>query len=194
MKLTNIRILVIFFIFYCSTNLFGQQRGYFYADAGMSQTYQGFFYLFDGIVDIGGGYDYHLLNNLYVGPSLHFDFLNRKNTSGRTLLYKPKLNILYEIKVAKRFYITPVASIGYAFFNISNKEFNYKEIQQGIMLGGDLRLTWKTQEQLDFYLFGRYDYIYLDKDDNFTLLEYYRNVNLTSFGIGINIKPKNHEM
>jgi hypothetical protein len=162
-------------------------------DAGLTQTYKGFFYLFDGIVDVGAGYNHHLVKGLFAGPSLHLDFLNRKNTSGRTLVYKPKVNILYEIQITNRFGIVPVASVGYSFLNISNKEFGYKETQQGINLSGDLRFIWKTNDRLDFYIFGRYDYIFLDKDEEFTRLDYYRNVYLTSFGIGIKIKPKDHE-
>jgi len=193
MKIRSIGILLFSIILLSNLNCYSQEKSYFNVDVGLSQTYKGFFYLFDGVIDVGAGYNYRLVKDLYAGPSFHMDFLNRKNTSGRTQVYKPKFNLLYEIKIVKRFFVIPVASVGYSFLNISNKEFDYKETQQGILLGGDLRLLWKTNNKIDFYLFGRYDYIYMNKDYDFSRLEYYRDVNLTSFGIGINIKPKQHE-
>lgn len=81
--------------------------------------------------------------------------------------------------------------VGYSFLNISNGEFNYTEIQKGFNTGAELKFIWYSQASVDYYIFGRYDFIYLDEDLSFTQLEYYRKVHLSSFGIGIKIKPKN---
>lgn len=79
---------------------------------------------------------------------------------------------------------------GYSFVNISNGDYDYAETQNGFNTGAELKFIWYTQGKVDYYLFGRYDFIYLNEDISFTLLEYYRKVQLTSFGFGIKIKPK----
>jgi hypothetical protein len=96
----------------------------------------------------------------------------------------------YDINLGSWFTINPVIFVGYSFLNLSNEEYDYSENQNGLNCGGDLRLVWRTEKRVDFYIFGRYDYIYLTEDINFTQLEYYRRVHLTSFGIGLKIKSR----
>ncbi len=157
---------------------------------GLSQTYKGFFYLFNGIVDVGAAYNHQIIKGLYGGASFHIDYLSRSNSSARTIVYKPKLNLNYNIKTTSWLSINPLVFAGYSFVNISNGEYNYAETQNGFNTGAELKFIWYTQGTVDYYLFGRYDFIYLNEDKSFTLLEYYRKVHLTSFGIGIKIKPK----
>lgn len=83
--------------------------------------------------------------------------------------------------------------VGYSFINLSNGEYNYAETQNGFNTGAELKFIWYSQAKVDYFIFGRYDFIYLDEDLNFTHLEYYRKVHLSSFGIGIKIKPQKSE-
>lgn len=184
--------IVLFILLAFSLSLFSQENKNFTFDLGLSQTYKGFFYLYDGLVDIGIGYNIKLTGNLFGGLSFHVDYLNRKNTPAKTFVYRPKLDLFYRFNVSPRFSIVPVVSVGYSFLNLVNKEFDYSETQQGINTAAELRFAWNTKKRIDYYLFGRYDYIYLDKDEDFTRLEYFRNVHLSGFGIGIKIKPKNY--
>jgi len=66
-------------------------------------------------------------------------------------------------------------------------------MQSGVNIAPELKISWRTNARVQYYIFGRYDFIYLDEDKDFTKLEYYRKVNLTSFGIGIFIKSKQNE-
>jgi len=180
----------ILFSAFLSIPAISQEKHYFGIDAGLTQTYKGFFYLYDGIVDIGASYHRNIMKGLYGGGSFHIDYLSRGNTSSRTLVYKPKVNMGYHIKAATWLTINPIAFIGYSFVSISNKEFDYGETQTGINSGVELRVVWNNKSRLESYIFGRYDFIYLSKDASFTQLEYYRKVHLSSFGIGVKIKSK----
>lgn len=171
-------------------HLFSQEKRNVTIDIGLSQTYKGFFYLYNGVVEIGAAYNHHIVKSLYGGVSFHIDYLSRSNSSARTIVYKPKLNVNYDFKITPWLSINPMVFAGYSFVNLSNVEFDYAETQKGFNSGVELKFIWYSPASVDYYLFGRYDYIYLKKDINFTHLEYYRKVHLTSFGIGIKIKPK----
>jgi len=185
LKQKSVLILFLTLLSLCSLS---QEKKYFSFDLGLSQNHNGFFILYSGIIDVGGSYNLNIMGNLYAGASLHLDFLKRTNTSSGTIVYKPKLNLHYNFKVTQRIYLTALAALGYSFVVLSNKEFSYKETQHGINPGVELRTSWRTQGKTDFYIFGRYDYIYLAKDEDFTQLEFYRRMHLTSFGLGIKIK------
>ncbi len=170
--------------------LLAQEKRNVTIDLGLSQTYKGFFYLYNGVVEIGAAYNHQIIKSLYGGASFHLDYLSRSNSSARTIVYKPKVNLNYNFKINHWFCINPLVFAGYSFVSISNDEFDYAETQKGFNSGVELKFIWYSQASVDYYLFGRYDYIYLQEDVNFTLLEYYQKVHLTSFGIGIKIKPK----
>lgn len=176
----------MFLIF--SISGFAQKSRSIQFDMGISQTHKDFFQLYNGIIDIGGGYHLGLTKNIFAGLSFHVNYLNRKNTKMRAVVYKPKINLQYYIHITKGIAIVPGLSGGYALINIRNSEYGYSELQKGLNLEAELKTMLTRQAKTDFYLFGRFDYIYLGKDTEFTLLNHYRNVYLTSFGIGINIK------
>jgi len=157
------------------------------------QNHEGFFKLFDGVVDVGAGYNRELVKDLYGGIAFHIAFLNRQNTTSRTAIYKPRLNLHYYIHVSEKVAVIPVMNLGYSFLNLSNREYDYKEIQSGLNSGGELKVLWKRNQTLDYYIFGRFDFIFLDKDESFTRLKHYRNVYLTSFGLGVRIKSIKNE-
>ena len=181
-------ILVAALFSYISVN--AQEKRNITIDLGLSQTYKGFFYLYSGIVEVGAAYNHHIVKNLYGGASFHIDYLSRSNSSARTIVYKPKVNLNYDFKITSWFRINPMVFAGYSFVNISNAEYDYSETQKGFITGTELKLILHSTSPVDYYLFGRFDYIYLKKDLNFTHLEYYRKVYLTSFGIGVKIKSK----
>lgn len=156
-------------------------------DLGLMQNHQGFLKLFDGVVDVGANYNVEILPNFYGGVDFHIGFLNRKNTSSRSQVYKPGFILNYVIHLSKNLALIPQGRIGYTLLNLSNSEYNYGEMQSGWSPGGEIRFLWKQEHTLNFYVFGRFDYIYLSKDESFTKLEYYRNVYLTSFGLGVQI-------
>ncbi len=125
---------------------------------------------------------------MFGGFSFHFTYLDRSYTKSRTFFYKPKINLQYYFHLSKRFALVPGFAVGYALIQLKNSEFNYNDLGQGINIEPDLKLMWTRQAKAEFYLFGRFDFIYLNKDSDFTQLNHYRNVYLTSFGVGVNIK------
>lgn len=181
-------ILLLFWMFG-----FSQPENYWSADLGLNQTHKGFFKLYDGIIDFGTNYNQKLTGSLYGGAGFYMHFISRTNTSARTVFYNPKANLHYIIRLSGRVGLIPQASVGYSFVRLSNKEFNYTELQSGINTSADLRVQWFTEKPVDFYAFGRFDYTYLRKDTEFSILNYYRNIYLTSFGAGIRIKPGKNE-
>ena len=157
-------------------------------DLGLYQNHKGFFKLFDGIIEAGAAYNKELIKDLYGGAAFRLGILNRKGTSSRTTSYKPGLNLHYYVHLSEKLAIVPVASISYSLMNISNKEYNYREWQTGWSPGAELRMHWKQEKKMEFYVFGRVDYVYLNEDKDFTQLEYYRQVWLTAFGLGLRLK------
>ena len=187
MKRTIITFLAILFSYFSLT---AQEKQNVTIDLGLSQNYKGFFYLYNGVVEFGLTYNHQIVKSLYGGASFHIDFLSRSNSSARTIVYKPKVNLNYNFKTTSWSSINPMVFVGYSFVNISNGEFNYAETQKGFNTGAELKFIWYSKAKVDYYFFGRYDFIYLNEDLNFTQLEYYRKLHLSSFGIGIKIKPK----
>lgn len=183
-----VRTLVIVILFVFSVPGMSQHKKYVTVDLGLLQVHQDFFKLYDGILDVGASYNRSIHGNLYGGLDFHMGFLHRQNTSARTTILKPAILVNYMFHVSQHIVIIPQAKIGYGFLRLSNGEYNYKETQSGWNPGGELRVQWKRERQIDFYVFGRLDYIKLNKDESFTMLDHYRHVYLTSFGLGIFIK------
>lgn len=180
--------ILLYIILLFSISGFSQKTQSLQFDIGLTQTHQDFFQLYDGVFEVGGAYYIGLTKNLFTGLSFHMNYLSRKNTKARTLVYKPKVNLQYFIHISRNFAIVPGLAAGYALVRLKNSEFDYKDLQGGGNFATDLKVVWTRQQKTEFYFFGRFDYIYLKKDTNFTQLNYYRNIYLTSFGMGINIK------
>jgi len=172
---------------------FAQNAAWFDADIGLLRNHEGFFKLFDGVVDVGAGYHFPLIKQLDGGIAFHMGVLAYRNTPSRAMIYKPQLNLNYFVHITSRFAIVPEVHGGYSFIGLSNKEYNYTEAQSGLNAGGQLKCLWVTDKKLDYYLFGRYDFIHLSKDPDFTHLEYYRKMNLFSFGLGLRFKSGFYE-
>lgn len=187
------RLIIVNILILLSFGIYAQNGSNYNVELGLVQNHQRFLKLYNGVIDVGGGYNQKITGNLYAGIALNLSFLNRSGTSSRAVSYKPVFNIHYYFNFSERIALVPVVNIGYSFLSLSNKEYEYKETQSGLISGGTLRLHWKTKQLLDYYIFGRFDYIYLNKDETFTKLEYYRSVYLTSFGIGVRIKSGGDE-
>jgi hypothetical protein len=185
-------IIIPLAVYFSCFSISAQESQQVTIDMGLSQTYKGFFYLYNGIVEFGLTYNHQIIENLYAGASFHLDYLSRNNSSARTIVYKPKVNLNYNIMTTSWLSINPMVFAGYSFVNLSNSEFNYVETQNGFNTGAELKFIWYSKAKVDYYIFGRYDFIYLDEDLSFTRLEYYRKLHLSSFGIGIKIKPQKH--
>jgi hypothetical protein len=169
---------------------FSQRPANVQVDLGLVQNHKGFFKLFNGVMEAGIGYNRELTGNLFAGASLRISMLARKGTTNRLAVYKPGINLHYYVHLSERFALVPQASAGYSFLSISNKEYGYQETQSGWNSGAELRLLWMTRKPLDFYLFGRFDAIFLNEDEDFTRLGVYRQVFMTAIGLGIRIKSK----
>ena len=187
------KILLVSLLF-LSLSGFSQPESAWTVDIGLTQTYPGFFNLYNGSADIEAGYQTKLAGGLFAGGSFGVQFLKLDGSQSKTIIYKPKLSLHYTLKAGKSFRVVPLVSVGYSFLNIKNNEYGYATTQSGLSLSPELKLLWKTEIRTDFYFYGRYDYVKLSEDKEFTHLNYYRNVNLTSFGIGIVIKQRKNEL
>jgi hypothetical protein len=185
--LIKIYKIVVVILLFANTGL-SQGEHFFSFDAGLSQNHKGFYTLYSGIINIGGGYYIRIIRHFYGGLSIHLDYFKRTNTTAGLIIYQPKINFNYDIPVNRRIDLVTILAGGYSFLRNSNKEYNYRETQAGFNSLAEIQILWKTRDKFDFYLFGRYDYIYLDRNEDFTRLEYYRKVNLTCFGLGVRIK------
>ncbi|MCB0807251.1 MAG: hypothetical protein KDC05_15745 [Bacteroidales bacterium] len=183
------KIIITGLLFICIVSShFGQTVKQIHIDAGLLRNYDGFLKLYSGVIELGGDYSISLTKLLQAGVAFHAGYLNRNEGSMKAYLYKPAVQLAYTAHFSKRFALMPAANLGYAFINLRNDAYDYRETQSGLNTGIDLRFIWKTEDRTDFFIFGRYSYIYLDEDKHFTELEYYRNLHQSAFGIGIKIK------
>lgn len=176
-----------------SASSFGQTSSFVQFEGGLLRNQGGFFKLYDGIVDIGAGYHLTLTRHLEGGLDFNLGFLNYKNTPARSNFYRPKLSLQYTVHVSSRVALDPVIGLGYSFIRITNNEYLYASTQHGLNYAARLKVRWKSGRKLDYYLFGSYDYIYLDRDDSFTQLNSFRQIRLFAVGLGVNIKSGVYE-
>lgn len=185
------KLIQIVFLIFVVNNGFSQLNHEWSIEAGLIQNHQHFLQLYDGLIDIGAAYDIALFGNLSGGVSMNIGWLRRSNTSSAATAFRPKINLKYSIRLSPKLDVVPQASIGYAIVNLRNPEYDYKEMQAGINSGAGLRVVWDYSPKTAFFLFGKLDYIYLNKDENFTRLEYFREVYITTFGVGLIINRNN---
>lgn len=183
-------ILLILLLGIFGLNGLAQKENRLSFDIGLPQTYKGFFYLYNGIIEFGGAYQLNPFQNFHAGASFHIEILNRNPESASSIFYKPRLNFYYTFTIGEKFQLIPTVAGGYSIINLSNKEFDYQETQGGYNFSPELKVSWRNETRVQYYLFGRYDFIYLGEDKNFTHLEYFRRINMSSFGLGIFIHPK----
>ena len=186
-------LLQFIFISILSVSVYGQKASFVNIDAGLLRSKGDFFKLYNGIVDVGAGYHISILKEFYGGLHFNAGFLNYKNTPARTNLFRPKISLLYTIHLSPRIAIDPLLGIGYTFVRITNDEYAYATTQSGLNYSGKIKMRWKSTGKLDYYLFGSYDFIYLDKDESFTLLNSFRQIQLLTIGLGVNIKSGIYE-
>ena len=190
LKITLLSFLFLAFIWGQSH---GQSASFVNVDAGLTWNHQGFFKLYDGIVDAGAGYHISLFKELYGGLSFHTAFLNYKNAPARSTFYRPKVNLLYSMHISPRIAVDPVIAFGYSFVRITNSEYAYAQTLAGINYSANLQLRWKSSGKLDYYIFGRYDYIFLNENEAFTQLDVFRQIQLIAVGFGLHIKSRNDD-
>ena len=167
---------------------FPQKASSFHVDLGLVQNHKGFFRLFGGVFEAGAGYNRELLGNLHGGLSMRMSLISRQGTTNRAVCYKPGINLQYYLHLSERIAVVPLAGIGYSFVSVSHQEFDYRETRPGWNPSAALRILWKREKKLDYYVFGNLDYILLNEDEDFTQLRYYREIWISSFGIGLRIK------
>lgn len=162
-------------------------------EGGMLQHRSEFFKLYTGVVDLRAAYHLPLYKAFSGGISFNAGFLNYKNTPARVNILRPKLNLALALNVSPRITIDPAIGVGYSFLRITNNEYGYAKSQMGINYACNLKIRWKSESKIDYYIFGNYDYIFLDRDEAFSVLDVFRQIQLFSFGVGINIKSGHYE-
>jgi len=180
-------LLIFILIWINAVQLNAQAKKGWGFEAGLINNHQHFMELYDGILELGVGYDFFVHRNLSAGAMINTGWLRRTNTNSAATTFRPKLNLRYSIQLSSKIDLIPEASMGYSMLSFRNSEFDYNEIQSGINTSAGLRMLWDYNQKTSLFVFGRIDYIYLSKDNDFTRLEYFRDVYLTTFGIGLKI-------
>ena len=183
-----VSVFIIYYLFISVIPSFSQEKFYVNVDVGYPSPDEKFFTLYKGVLAANFGVGYKLTNNVYAGISFNSLFIKQKNPVINASYYFPAINIKYEQKLPFRFLILPEAGIGLSFLNLKSRKYDYNETQKGINLYGKIALGYPICKTFDILVYYRYDYIHLKKDEEFTKLEYFRNLHITNFGISINFK------
>jgi len=193
MKIT--KIILIISVVICTTlaktEIYAQEKSNLNLEISKTFSEWTFFKNYNGIVDIGISY-YYKIDKFYLGISLNTNFLKInpatiENEVNSTII-KPGINLTYPINLIDRINFEPKIRVGYAMININNKKYDYNKNQYGIYSSFELKLNYKTKGRIDYYFLINYDYTYLNKDKDFTQLDYYRNIHFINLGIGAKLK------
>ena len=186
-----VSVFIIYYFFISVIPSFSQEKFCINVDVGYPSPDERFFIGYKGVITANFGVAYKLTNNVYAGISFNSLFTKQKNPVVNASYYFPAINIKYEQKLPFRFLILPEAGTGLSFLNIKSSQYDYNETQNGINLYGKLAMGYSVNTMLSILIYYRYDYIHLNKDEEFTKLEYFRNLHIKNFGISVNIKfPK----
>lgn len=188
-KCLNIFIICLFFL--CDTPIFSQEKFHLNIEVGYPAPGEKFFIFYKGVIATNIGVGYKLTGTLYSGFSFSYLYTRQNNPEVSAMYYIPSLNLKYKQKLPFRFFVLPEAGVGLIFINLKCSVYDYYDTQKGGNLYGKLALGYPVFSLFDILVYYRYDYLHLKKDEEFTKLEYFRNLHITNFGIGINIKLPN---
>ena len=191
MVMKHANIFIIYYFFVCVNPIFSQEKFHINVDIGYPSPDEKFFTVYKGVIAANIGAGYKLTGALYGGISFNYIYTRQKNPEVNARYYIPALNIKYKQKLPFRFFVLPEIGVGLFFLNLKCSEYDYNDTQKGINLYGKLALGYPVSKLFDILLFYRYDFLHLKKDEEFTRLEYFRNLHISNFGIGINLKIKN---
>ncbi|HOF06419.1 MAG TPA: hypothetical protein PLE59_01090 [Bacteroidales bacterium] len=181
------KIGLAFFIIFCCNKMFAQEKSNINIEISKPIIEESIFnrYLFD----IGTGYNIRK-NKFFIGGSLNMTYskLNTKELDTKTFFIKPRISVSYSPVTDKRVTVEPKIGIGYSIIYMNSKKYDFTDYQYGINGLLELKINYNTKKILAPYFVVSYDYMYLKKDENFTQLNYYRNIHLINLGIGVKIK------
>ena len=184
----HVSIFIIYYFFVCVNPIFSQEKFHINVDIGYPSPDEKFFTFYKGVLAANLGVGYKLTGDLYGGISFNYIYTRQKNPEVRARYYIPALNFKYKQKLPFRFFVLPETGAGLSFINLKSRKYDYNETQKGINLYGKIALGYPICKTFDILVYYRYDYIHLKKDEEFTKLEYFRNLHITNFGISINFK------
>jgi len=190
MKTTKIILIIsaVICTTFAKTEIFAQEKSDIYLELSKPLLEYSLFNRY--IFDVGTGYNAKI-NRLYVGASLNMTYSKLKgdyNSNTQTYFIKPRVNILLPIYGSNLTTFKIKFGLGYSVISINNKKYEFSDLQQGINAILELKFNYITKTRFDYYFIINYDYTYLNKDKDFTQLDYYRNIHLVSFGIGAKLK------
>ncbi|GEM_PF-651903 len=188
MKTTKIILIIsaVICTTFAKTEIFAQEKSDIYLELSKPLLEYSLFNRY--IFDVGTGYNAKI-NRLYVGASLNMTYSKLKGEyNTQTYFIKPRVNILLPIYGSNLSTFKIKLGLGYSVISINNKKYAFSDLQQGINAILELKFNYITKTRFDYYFIINYDYTFLNKDKNFTQLDYYRNIHLVSFGIGAKLK------
>jgi len=188
MKTTKIILIIsaVICTTFAKTEIFAQEKSDIYLELSKPLLEYSLFNRY--IFDVGTGYNAKI-NRLYVGASLNMTYSKLKGEyNTQTYFIKPRVNILLPTYGSNLSTFKIKLGLGYSVISINNKKYAFSDLQQGINAILELKFNYITKTRFDYYFIINYDYTYLNKDKDFTQLDYYRNIHLVSFGIGAKLK------
>lgn len=149
---------------------------------------------YNGIIDIGGKYNVIDKDVLDFGVALNTGVLIFNNTDGfqnykmHAFPIQPKIFCEFNIKSIEKLH--PYTSLGYSFIifkatgtNYGNDISDFNNTDSGINL--NLGLSYDITKK--FFVNAQFDYIKLNKEEDFPNTSYNTNINLVKFGIGFRL-------
>nr|WP_185957296.1 outer membrane beta-barrel protein [Gracilimonas mengyeensis] len=167
------------------------QSGKFTADVSYPvQAGDNFFSDFDGVVSFDLGYSYPLSSTLsldghagytYSKYSFYLNLEQKTKTKAHIieLMAGPALHLL----MAEDVHFSPYLEAGYARADVSNDDFEGEINSNGINTEIGASFDFVGLEKIDIGLYASYQFIYLEKPEDFENVKHYRNMKWINFGV-----------
>lgn len=138
---------------------------------------------YNGIVDIGIGYNFLKVKNLELGVLFNASILRFSITDVTLTTLSPKLKIDYKINV-KRISIVPNVAVGYSNWRFNSS--NYTENYSGLTFKGGTKVVLNKNNRLNWYMLLAYEFTRLEKpSEPVQNSNYTRNIQILYPGIGV---------
>ena len=182
------KILILIVLMLNVPRLFSQDRYNVEFGIGYPFPDKKFFVYYDGVYSINTSLTYEVLENFYTGISFNFSKTKQDNPEVYTRYYIPNGIIKYKLGIVNNLFTSPEFGLGLVILNIKCSEYSYNEKQLGFDIYGKISIGFSVNNRIDLLVSYRFDYMYLQNDEDFTMLEYYRSMHLSNLCAGINFK------
>jgi hypothetical protein len=173
---------------FCTFQLYSQDKINLELGIGYPFPDKKFFSYYEGRFSVYSSLTYQVADNVYTGISFDYSKTKQENPNVFARFSIPTGTIKYRIGIVQKLLITPELGFGLFIMSLKCSDYSYSENQLGFDIYGKIATGYTLNHRIDICVSYRFDYMYLQYDEGFTVLDYYRTLHLSNLRAGVNIK------